>query len=114
LESIGSGSLPEDWEIDLSWRNPETKKGRSANWQEGEFMEVVQSSSKGFTTVLKRILRQSLAKARREPLPRAKGKRRVFLGRSLANRKGWETRWKAGRSLGPKGRAFLERESERE
>jgi hypothetical protein len=113
LESVDSGVLPEDWDISIAWRNPATKQGRSRQWQEDEFMGALAASSSGFMTAVKRVIRRGLAKVRREPLPRARGKRGRFLKRSLAAIRGWESRWKSGRSVGPKGRAFLERESER-
>jgi len=117
IEAAENEHLPSKWDIELRWRNPDTKRGRTQEWQSGEMLEVLNDSASGwgpgFATVVVRVLLRELARIRREPLPRGRKQRKVFLKYSLASRKGWETKWRNGLKLGKKGLAFLAREKQR-
>lgn len=68
--AIRSGRLPSGWKVDIAWRNPETKNGRSKNWQQGEWGEVLEASSQGFATALRNVLKEA------EPPPLTKAELR--------------------------------------
>ena len=101
LRGMKTGELPEGWDVRLAWRNPDTKKGRSKNWQEGDFNQVIRESRSGFATVVRRILRAAAGDAP-EPRPKKKAKVKrpklpaaeLHARRSAASKKGWETRRK--------------------
>ena len=44
-EAVLTHELPDGYEVELSWKNPTTKKGRSREWQAGEFTEVLSDSA---------------------------------------------------------------------
>jgi hypothetical protein len=96
LRAVETKHLPDGWSIELGWRNPETKKGRSRDWQSGEFAEVLRSSASrgGFATVVYRTIRRAQAAQEQQPLPKARATRKEFLRRSRAAKKGWVTRRK--------------------
>jgi hypothetical protein len=60
--------------VELSWRNPTTKKGRSKDWQTGEFGDVISDSREGFATVVQRAISHAAAKARAAKPRAAKAK----------------------------------------
>lgn len=113
--SLKSGDpLPEDWDVEISWRNPNTKVGRSKDWQSGEWSEVLQDSSgsPGFSRAVGNALRVAAG----QPIVKPKADKRqgnlfvkpkqtakqtkakpktaaaVFSKRSAAAKKGWATR----------------------
>jgi hypothetical protein len=102
----------EDWGVDIEWKNPNTKVGRSREWQRGDWTTVLQDSSgsPGFAMAVRNALRAARGKAPLKPKakpekqlplfpkPKAKAKKRkptekqVKARRSAAARKGWKTR----------------------
>jgi hypothetical protein len=56
--------LPRGWDVEIGWRNPATRSGRTRHWQFDEFSAAVADSSPGFNTLLRRILVRKLARAR--------------------------------------------------
>lgn len=104
--------LPEGFAIDIAWRNPETKKGRSKDWQQGEWGDVLGESSDGFrklvTNVIKRYAGEDWGRGRgqapesvkKQPAAKKsagkpkKKEQTVAEKRSAAAKKGWETRRK--------------------
>lgn len=71
-KALRTQELPDGWEVDLAWRNPNTLKGRTKNWQQGEFTDTLRASRKGFTTVVRKILAQHMAE-----LPPAPAKKKT-------------------------------------
>ena len=63
--AVRTGVMPEDWEVNLSWRNPDTKKGRTKEWQTGDFETVLAESNDGFRKAVMNIL---LKQGGEEPL----------------------------------------------
>ncbi len=89
LRGMESGDLPRGLDVELYWRNPETRSGRSKNWQSGAFLDVVADSSEGFSTLLRRVLQRRLhggiqrvkpvrPKVRRKPQQKTKRKLKPF------------------------------------
>jgi len=69
LAVIDDGAdMPRGVEVELHWRNPATKHGKSRNWDSGEFIEVITDSSPGFQTAVRRMIFKKLAQFRRENL----------------------------------------------
>lgn len=65
IRSVDTGeSLPRGWEVQIHWRNPATRSGRTRYWQDDEFAGAVADSSAGFNTLLRRMLVRRLYKAR--------------------------------------------------
>lgn len=69
IQSLDAGEpLPRGWQVNVHWINPETMVGSTANWQVGEFFEVIQDSNDswgpGFSTVLRDILVSKLLQVR--------------------------------------------------
>lgn len=60
LRGVDTGTLPRGLDVELHWRNPETRSGRSRQWQSGPFSEVIQDSSQGFGTVLRRMIQRRM------------------------------------------------------
>jgi hypothetical protein len=52
--------LPERWQVELHWRNPATKRGRSADWQYGEFTEVLNDSGASFAGFVLQMIEKRL------------------------------------------------------
>jgi len=97
-KALRTQELPEGWEVDIAWRNPNTLKGRTKNWQQAEFTTALRESRKGFTTVVRKILAKHAGE-----LPPAPAKKKVDhpakltaaelkARRSAAAKKGWATR----------------------
>lgn len=105
--------------MEIAWRNPDTKAGRSKDWQHGEWSEVLNASTAGFkrvvTNVIKRYAGDDWGPAKKEPPAKKppakkaakqkktpvskpagtkKTKASLFQKRSAASKKGWETRRK--------------------
>lgn len=55
-KALRTKELPDGWEVDIAWRNPNTKKGRTKDWQQGSWGEVLQASRSGFATVVAKTL----------------------------------------------------------
>lgn len=88
LRGMATGTYPRGLEVELHWRNPETKHGRSREWQSGEFSEVVADSSEGFSTVLRSMLRRRLyGGVQRIPKPILGRKRKGKAKRGQAKQK---------------------------
>ena len=105
--AVRGGDLPDDWEVEISWRNPATKKGRSAHWQTNDFAQAISESSSGFATAVEHAIESKMepgpARPKRKPTKKvpkkkaapAKSKQTKFerdVARSKAARKGWATR----------------------
>lgn len=60
LRAIDLGEMPRGLDVELYWRNPETVNGRSLRWQSGEFTEVIQDSSAGFGSIVRRAIQRRL------------------------------------------------------
>lgn len=60
LKTAKTGApLPRGLEVDIHWRNPKTKKGKTKHWREDDFQEALLESSAGFRGVVyQSILRQ--------------------------------------------------------
>jgi hypothetical protein len=100
-KALRTQELPEGWKVDIEWRNPNTIKGRTKNWQTAEFTKALRESRKGFTTVVKKILAKHAGE-----LPPAPAKKKAAAApaqaelfapsakekRSAASKKGWATR----------------------
>lgn len=56
--------LPSLWEVRLHWRNPNTRAGRTRNWQEDDFMNAIENSRSGFVGIVRDSLVRQL---RRRP-----------------------------------------------
>jgi len=118
-KALRTQELPEGWKVDLAWRNPNTIKGRTKNWQQAPFTTALRESRKGFTTVVRKILAKHAGElpppTKRAPakdglgwaLPlkkRTAAQKRVaanqerveaqnrYAQRSAASKKGWITR----------------------
>lgn len=104
--AVVSKQLPDDWEVDIMWRNPTTQQGRSKDWQRGDWETVLTDSSPGFQTVVANAVDRQLgitpaAKRKASPTRKAPAKKKakrkptekqVKAKRSAASRKGWITR----------------------
>ena len=54
LEHMSEGRpLPRSWEVDIGWRNPGTKHGRTKKWQYDNFEDAVSDSREGFNFLLR-------------------------------------------------------------
>lgn len=63
LAAIDSGEdLPRGWNVQISWRNPATKNGRTKNWQTDEFTDALSNSSAGFRNVAKRAILNAMGR----------------------------------------------------
>lgn len=82
-KALRTQELPEGWDVEIGWRNPNTIKGRSKDWQEGPWQEVLQASRSGFSTVVGRVLDRAAAGLKEEPAAKK---------RSEAAKKGAATR----------------------
>ena len=57
LEHIVKGTpLPSKWEVNLSWRNPNTLLGRTKDWQTDDFESAIADSRSGFVSIVHREL----------------------------------------------------------
>jgi hypothetical protein len=54
--ALQTKKLPEDWVVNLEWRNPNTKSGKTKHWQSGDWNNVLRKSRSGFATVVGRVL----------------------------------------------------------
>lgn len=61
----GRQEMPENLDVELHWRNPNTRQGRTKQWQSGEYTEVLTDSSSGFSSVVRRAIEGQLKKVRR-------------------------------------------------
>lgn len=53
LDHIRFGTpLPASWNVEVSWRNPGTKSGRTRRWQTDNFEDAVADSREGFNALL--------------------------------------------------------------
>ncbi len=65
IHAVDTGEdLPRGWSVDIHWRNPATRSGRTRHWQSDEFSGAVADSSAGFRTLLRRMLVRKLYLAR--------------------------------------------------
>jgi len=60
LRAINTGELPEGVEVELHWRNPATKHGKTKNWRSDEFTDAIAESSPGFAGVVRRSIQKRL------------------------------------------------------
>lgn len=63
LQAVDTETLPRGWQVELHWRNRETSAGRTAEWQNGPWSEVLADSNAnglGFSTALRRILQRKI------------------------------------------------------
>ncbi len=67
LQAIEAGEMRDGWEIEVEWRNPETKVGRSAEWQSDELINALESSSDGFRGVVYRTVARELEREKLKP-----------------------------------------------
>jgi hypothetical protein len=44
--------LPPNWDIEVRWRNPKTKHGKTKRWQSDDFESAVDNSREGFNALL--------------------------------------------------------------
>lgn len=60
LRFIDNGEpLPRSWDVRLHWQNPETRAGRTKDWQEDYFQDAIENSRSGFVGIVRgSILRQ--------------------------------------------------------
>ncbi len=93
--AVRTKELPEGWNVDIAWRNPNTLKGRTRNWQQGDWSTTLRESRRGFATVVNNVLRKFAGEQptpRKKAAPRKKTAAQVFKSRSAAAKKGWATR----------------------
>lgn len=65
IQHIDTGRpLPENWDISIGWRNPNTLLGRSRHWQYDDFENAVSESRGGFITFLRQTLLAHLRRYR--------------------------------------------------
>ncbi len=69
LTGIDSGELPRGVKVELFWRNPETKSGRSKNWQSDDFITAVSESNAGFASSLRAVIQRKLYDGVRHEAP---------------------------------------------
>lgn len=60
LRAMDTGALPRGVDVELHWRNPETRHGRSKEWQSDSFLGAIADSSAGFSMILRRMLQRRL------------------------------------------------------
>ena len=71
LHKVIEGEDKPGWEIgELGWRNPETQKGRTSDWQFAPVSEALGASSAGFKDLLVGYLEEEIEAQR--PAPRRK------------------------------------------
>lgn len=57
IHALDTGQdLPRSWDVEISWRNPNTRSGRSRYWQTDDFNDAIADSSAGFSRLLRRML----------------------------------------------------------
>ncbi len=61
--------LPDNLKVELFWRNPETKNGRSRNWQSADFETAVSESNAGFSSALRAVIQRKIDGVRSLPMP---------------------------------------------
>lgn len=64
LQAISTGEMPDGLEVELHWRNPATRQGRTKNWQSDEFTNAISESSAGFAGVVRRSIERKLIQLR--------------------------------------------------
>lgn len=123
---LSDGELPDGWEIDIAWRNPDTKVGRSKDWQQGDWQSVLEASTEGFKQVVKNVIKRYAGddwggRLVREPVKKQRAKKPIAgkpkkktpkpsqtlplttaAKRSAAAKKGWATRRKNAGKNSPK------------
>lgn len=57
--------FPRGMEVNLHWRNPETKQGRTKNWQEDEFQDAFIDCSEGFRGMVEGAILRQLRRVQR-------------------------------------------------
>jgi len=92
MDAVRTRHLPVGWHVEIGWRNPAVKKGKSRDWRYREFTDTLRRSRGGFATVVYRVLRRARARLEREVLPKLRAEQKEFLRRSEAAKKGWATR----------------------
>jgi len=61
LDHIRYGEpLPSSWDVEIGWRNPRTRAGRTRRWQFDNFEDAIADSREGFVSLVAGILRQKL------------------------------------------------------
>lgn len=48
--------LPESWDVEIGWRNPETKIGRTRKWRYDGFEDAISDSREGFVSLIQDVL----------------------------------------------------------
>ena len=63
IQAITEGrELPASWVVEIGWRNPGTKHGRTKRWQYDDFESAVADSREGFNMLLHDALLRRLRK----------------------------------------------------
>lgn len=63
IQHIQEGrELPESWDVQIGWRNPNTKFGRTKNWQWDSFEDAIADSREGFVSLVHGALVRQLRK----------------------------------------------------
>lgn len=58
-------ALPESWEVEVGWRNPKTRAGRTKRWQYDDFENAVADSREGFNALLYDAIARRFREAKR-------------------------------------------------
>lgn len=115
LRVLDTGSdLPEGWDVELRWQNPDTVSGRTREMQYDDFAEAVSQSNAGFRSVVRRMLAGYVMRYRYAPPapppppppPPKRKRRRVVKPKSKLRRKPVER-------VKPKPRPKLKRRTKR-
>lgn len=48
--------LPSSWDVEIGWRNPNTKHGRTKRWQYDDFENAIADSREGFVNLVHAVL----------------------------------------------------------
>lgn len=63
LDAISSGEdLPRGWQVEIEWRNPATKNGKTKHWQADDFVDALANSSAGFRNVTARAILSAMGR----------------------------------------------------
>lgn len=66
MEHIRFGTpLPESWDVEVGWRNPGTRAGRTKRWQFDNFEDAVSDSREGFNALLYDAIERHFRRATR-------------------------------------------------
>lgn len=62
LRATSGAELPRGVEVELHWRNPKTKNGKTKIWRHEEFEDAIAGSSLGFVNVVRRAIMRRLGR----------------------------------------------------